>query len=77
MMKLGRKLIQEELRLIDKLIKDYRDKQMFTPKDFQSTTIKTKLGEIPIARRRYRQLNITHSSKKYSIKSRRESHLCM
>lgn len=56
MMKLGRKLIQEELRVIDKLILDYRDKEMFVPKDFQSTTIKTKLGEIPIARRRYKMV---------------------
>ena len=56
MMKLGRKLIQEELRLIDKLIKDYRDKDIFKPKDFQATTIKTKLGEIPIARRRYKMI---------------------
>lgn len=56
MMKLGRKLIQEELRLIDKLIKEYRDKEIFKPKDFQATTIKTKLGEIPIERRRYKMV---------------------
>lgn len=56
MMKLGRKLIQEELRLIDKLIKDYRDKEVFEIKDMQKTTIKTKLGEIPIARRRYKMV---------------------
>lgn len=56
MMKLGREIIQEELRMLDKLIKDYRDKEMFEPKDFQSTTIKTKLGEIPIARRRYKMV---------------------
>lgn len=56
MMRVGRELIQEELRLIDKLIKDYRDKEVFTPKDFQPTTIKTKLGEIPIARRRYKMV---------------------
>lgn len=37
MMRVGRELIQEELRLIDKLIKDYRDKEVFTPKDFQPT----------------------------------------
>lgn len=54
MMKLGRKLIQEELRLIDKLIKNYRDKEVFEIKDMQPTTIKTKLGEIPISRRRYK-----------------------
>lgn len=52
MMKLGRKIIQDELRMLDKLILDYRDKDVFKPKDFQPTTIKTKLGEIPIARRR-------------------------
>ena len=56
MMKLGREIIQEELRMLDKLIKDYRDKEMFEPKDFQSTTIKTKLGEISIARRRYKMV---------------------
>ena len=54
MMKLGREIIQEELRMLDKLILDYRDKEVFEPKDFQPTTIKTKLGEIPIARRRYK-----------------------
>ena len=54
MMKLGREIIQEELREIDKLIKEYRDKEIFKIKDFQTTTIKTKLGEIPIARRRYK-----------------------
>ncbi len=51
MMKLGRKIIQEDLRMLDKLIKEYRDKEVFKPKDFQPTTIKTKLGEIPIARK--------------------------
>ena len=56
MMKLGRKIIQEELRMLDKLILDYRDKEIFVPKDFQPTTIKTKLGEIPIARRRYKMV---------------------
>ena len=56
MMKLGRKIIQDELRMIDKLIKDYRDKELFKPKDFQTTTIKTKLGEIPVARRRYKMV---------------------
>lgn len=54
MMELGRKIIQDELRMIDSLILDYRDKEIYTPKDFQTTTIKTKLGEIPIARRRYK-----------------------
>lgn len=53
MMKLGRTIIQDELRMLDKLILDYRDKEVFKPKDFQPTTIKTKLGEIPIVRRRY------------------------
>lgn len=56
MMKLGRKIIQDELRMLDKLILDYRDKEVFKPKDFQLTTIKTKLGEIPIARRRYKMV---------------------
>lgn len=56
MMKLGRKIIQDELRMLDKLILDYRDKETFVPKDFQPTTIKTKLGEIPIARRRYKMV---------------------
>lgn len=56
MMKLGREIIQDELRLLDKLILDYRDKEIFVPKDFQQTTIKTKLGEIPIARRRYKMV---------------------
>ncbi len=35
MMKLGREIIQEELRMLDKLILDYRDKEIFVPKDFQ------------------------------------------
>ena len=56
MMKLGREIIQEELRMLDKLILDYRDKEVFTPKDFQPTTIKTKLGEISIVRRRYKMV---------------------
>lgn len=56
MMKLGRKIIQDELRMLDKLILDYRDKEIFAPKDFQETTLKTKLGEIPIARRRYKMV---------------------
>ena len=56
MMKLGRKIIQDELRMLDKLILDYGDKEIFKPKDFQPTTIKTKLGEIPIARRRYKMV---------------------
>lgn len=56
MMKLGREIIQEELRMLDKLIKAYRDKEIFVLKDIQPTTIKTKLGEIPIARRRYKMV---------------------
>ena len=40
MMKLGREIIQEELRMMDKLILEYRDKEIFVPKDFQPTTIK-------------------------------------
>lgn len=54
MMKLGRTIIQEELRMIDKLILKYRDKGIFEPKDMQQTTIKSRLGEIPISRRRYK-----------------------
>lgn len=53
MMKLGRETIQEQLRIIDKLIKDFRDKEVFKCKDMQPTTIKSRLGEIPISRRRY------------------------
>lgn len=56
MMKLGRTIIQDELRMLDKLILNYRDKEVFVPKDFQPTTIKTRLGEIPIARRRYKMI---------------------
>lgn len=56
MMKLGRKIIQDELRMIDKEIKKYRDKEVFKVKDMQPTTIKTKLGEIPITRRRYKMV---------------------
>ena len=63
MMELGRKLIQDELRMIDKLIKDHRDTELFKPKDFQATTIKSRLGEIPIARRRYEM--VINGTKKY------------
>ena len=56
MMKIGRELIQEELRIIDKLIKEYRDKEVFKVKDFQTTAIKTKLREIPIERRKYKMV---------------------
>lgn len=52
-MKLGRELIIDELKTIDNLIKQYRDKEIFKIKDFQRTTIKTKLGEIEFPRRRY------------------------
>lgn len=52
-MKLGRQIIQEELRMLDDLIKKYRDKDTFKIKDMQPTTIKSRLGEIPISRRRY------------------------
>ena len=37
MMKLGREIIQEELREIDNLILKYRDKDTFEPKDIQPT----------------------------------------
>ena len=53
MMELGRDLIKDELKLIDKLIKQYRDKEVFKIKDIQKTTIKTRLGEIEFFRRRY------------------------
>lgn len=56
MMELGRSIIQEDLRMLDKLIKDYRDKEIFECKDMQPTTLKTKLGEIPISRRRYKMV---------------------
>lgn len=56
MMELGRSIIQEDLRMLDKLIKDYRDKEVFECKDMQPTTLKTKLGEIPIIRRRYKMI---------------------
>ena len=52
-MKLGRELIIDDLKIIDNLIKQYRDKEIFKIKDFQRTTIKTKLGEIEFPRRRY------------------------
>ena len=61
-LKLGREIIQEQLRVIDKLILKYRDKDIFTPKDFQTTTIKSKLGEILISRRRYK-MNINGETK--------------
>ena len=32
-MELGRKIIQDELRLLDKLIKEYRDSEVFAVKD--------------------------------------------
>lgn len=53
MMSLGRSIIQDELKMLDKLIKDFRDKDLFKVKDMQPTTIKSRLGEIPITRRRY------------------------
>ena len=56
MMQLGREIIQEQLRMLDKLIKEYRDTSVFIVKDFQPTTIKTRLGEIPISRRRYKMI---------------------
>lgn len=53
MMELGRDTLKDELRLIDNLIKQYRDKEIFKIKDSQKTTIKTRLGEIEFSRRRY------------------------
>ena len=55
-MKLGREIIQEELRMLDNLIKKYRDKATFKVKDMRPTTIKSRLGEIPISRRRYEMI---------------------
>ena len=63
-MKLGREIIQEELRELDKLIKKYRDKTTFKIKDMRLTTIKSRLGEIPVSRRRY---EMTIEGKKKSI----------
>ena len=63
MMELGRNLIKDELKLIDKLIKQYRDKGVFKIKDSQKTTIKTRLGEIEFFRRRY-EMEI-NGTKKY------------
>lgn len=53
MMKLGRECIVDELKLIDDLIKKYRDKSVFKVKDFQKTVVKTKLGDVEFFRRRY------------------------
>ena len=63
-MKLGREIIQEEIRELDKLIKRYRDTATFKIKDMRPTTIKSRLGEIPITRRRY---EMTIEGKKKSI----------
>ena len=53
-MKLGREIIQDKLKMLDNLIKKYRDKEIFEVKDIQPTTIKTRLGEVLISRRRYK-----------------------
>lgn len=42
--------------MLDKLIKDCSDKETFECKDMQAITLKTKLGEIPITRRRYKMV---------------------
>ena len=42
--------------MLDKLIKDCRDKDIFECKDMRPTTIKSRLGEIPISRRRYKMV---------------------
>ena len=52
-MKLGRELIEDDLKLIDDLIKKYRDKAIFKVKDFQKTVVKTRLGDVEFFRRRY------------------------
>ena len=51
-MKLGRELIADDLKLIDDLIKKYRDKSVFKVKDFQKTVVKTRLGDVEFFRRR-------------------------
>ena len=53
MMKLGRECIVDELKLLDDLIKKYRDKSVFKVKDFQKTIVKTRLGDVEFFRRRY------------------------
>lgn len=53
MMKLGRECIVDDLKLIDDLIKEYRDKNIFKVKDFQKTVVKTRLGDVEFFRRRY------------------------
>lgn len=63
MMELGRKIIVDELMMLDKAIKEYRDKEIFKVKDMQTRTVKTKLGEITYARRRY-EMTI-NGTKKY------------
>jgi len=52
-MKLGRELIADDLKIIDDLIKEYRDKSVFKVKDFQKTVVKTRLGDVEFFRRRY------------------------
>ncbi len=42
-MKLGRKIIQDELRMLDKLILEYRDKEIFEPKRFSRNNTKNKI----------------------------------
>ena len=53
MMKLGRECIADDLKLIDDLIKEYRDKSIFKVKDFKKTVVKTRLGDVEFFRRRY------------------------
>ena len=43
MMKLGRTIIQDELRMIDNLILKYRDSEIFYPKRFSRNYIKNKI----------------------------------
>lgn len=52
-MEFGRSIIEDELKEIDNLKKEYRDKETFKVKDFQQTVIKTRLGEVEFYRRRY------------------------
>ena len=64
MMKLGRECIVDELKLIDDLIKKYRDKRVFKVKDFQKTIVKTRLGDVEFFRRRY-EMEINGIKKEY------------
>lgn len=57
MMELGINLIKDELKLIDNLIKECRDKELLKNKDTHKTTIKTRLGGIDFFRRKKMEIN--------------------